>query len=163
MSRLDSAILRLTAQRACIDRAAILIHDLPGPVLEFGLGNGRTYDHLRVRLPDREIFVFEREVAAHPDCIPDEAHLVLGDFRDTVEGALARLPDRAALAHCDIGSGNVAASRALGAWLAEPLARLLKPGAVVISDQPLPISGAEPLDMPDDLPAGRLTFLRMSS
>ncbi|MGH6887075.1 MAG: class I SAM-dependent methyltransferase, partial [Geminicoccales bacterium] len=47
MSRLDSFIRRLEAQRACLDLAAARIADLPGPVLELGLGNGRTYDHLR--------------------------------------------------------------------------------------------------------------------
>ena len=58
MSRLDSFIRRLEAQRACLEYAAGQIRDLPGPVLELGLGNGRTYDHLRELLPEREIFVF---------------------------------------------------------------------------------------------------------
>jgi hypothetical protein len=84
MSRLDSVIRRLQAQRACLARAAALIRDLPGPVLELGLGNGRTYDHLRETLPAREIFVFEREVAAHPDCVPPADHLLLGDIHDTL-------------------------------------------------------------------------------
>ncbi len=74
MSRLDSAIRRLQAQRACLDAAAALVAGLPGPVLELGLGNGRTYDHLREILPAREIFVFERRIAAHPASIPDERH-----------------------------------------------------------------------------------------
>ncbi len=87
MSRLDSVIRRLRAQRACLQRAAEMIRDLPGPVLELGLGNGRTYDHLRQTLPDREIFVFEREVAADPDCVPDAAHLLLGDIRETLPAA----------------------------------------------------------------------------
>jgi hypothetical protein len=65
MSRLDSFIRRVQAQRACLDRAAELIADVPGPVLELGLGNGRTYDHLREQLPARRIFVFERLVQAH--------------------------------------------------------------------------------------------------
>ena len=46
MSRLDSVIRRLRAQQACLERAAALIRGLPGPVFEWGLGNGRTYDHL---------------------------------------------------------------------------------------------------------------------
>ena len=82
MSRLDSFIRRLEAQR--VSRyAAAQIRGMAGPVLELGLGNGRTYDHLRELLPEREIFVFEREVKAHPDCIPDAAHLILGDVRTT--------------------------------------------------------------------------------
>ena len=67
MSRLDSFIRRLEAQRACLDRAAALVAGLAGPVLELGLGNGRTYDHLRALLPGRDIFVFERAVSAHPE------------------------------------------------------------------------------------------------
>ena len=63
MSRLDSFIRRVSAQRDCLNAAADLIRDVPGPVLEFGLGNGRTYDHLRSLLPERTIFVFERQVA----------------------------------------------------------------------------------------------------
>ena len=102
MSRLDSAIRRLTAQRSCLEHAAALVADLPGPILELGLGNGRTYDHLCEMLPDREIFVFERKVAAHPDCVPDESHLLLGDFLDTLPQALDRVGRPAALAHADI-------------------------------------------------------------
>ena len=74
MSRLDSFIRRLKAQRACLTHAAQAIGNDEGTVLELGLGNGRTYDHLRECLPERDIFVFEREVRAHPDCIPDTDH-----------------------------------------------------------------------------------------
>ena len=54
MSRLDSFIRRLEAQRACLNRAADTIRGIDGIVLELGLGNGRTYDHLRALFPDRE-------------------------------------------------------------------------------------------------------------
>ena len=64
MSRLDSFIRRMQGQRDCLNRAAELIAGIPGPVLELGLGNGRTYDHLKEILPDREIFVFDRRIAA---------------------------------------------------------------------------------------------------
>src|SRR6202022_2543720 len=47
VSRLDSFIRRLKAQRACLDLAAGLVRGLDGEILELGLGNGRTYDHLR--------------------------------------------------------------------------------------------------------------------
>ena len=87
MSRLDSVIRRLRAQRDCLDVSVRLVADVPGPVLEFGLGNGRTYDHLRTLFPDREIFVFDRRIAAHPDCVPDAAHMLLGDFDDIIFGA----------------------------------------------------------------------------
>ena len=80
MSRLDTFIRRLQAQRLCLDVLAERLQGLPGPVLELGLGNGRTYDHLRERFPGRAIFVFDRQVAAHPDCIPPAEQLRLGDL-----------------------------------------------------------------------------------
>lgn len=147
MSRLDSFIRRLEAQRACLGLAAAMIRALPGPVLELGLGNGRTYDHLRELLPEREIFVFEREVNAHPDCIPDAAHLILGDVRATLPQAYGWLPEPAALAHSDVGTGDAARNAELAAWLADALPPLLAPGAWVVSDQPLrsPALVAQPL------------------
>ena len=42
MTRLDEFIVRMQAQRACIDDAAARTAGRPGPVLELGLGNGRT-------------------------------------------------------------------------------------------------------------------------
>jgi hypothetical protein len=135
MSRLDSFIRRLEAQRACLEYAAAQIRDLRGPVLELGLGNGRTYDHLRELLPEREIFVFERAVNAHPDCIPDPAHLILGDVRATLPRARQRLPGPAALAHLDVGTGDAARNAELAAWLSHALPHLLAPGAWVASDQ----------------------------
>lgn len=137
MSRLDSFIRRLEAQRACLDMAAGAIADLPGTVLELGLGNGRTYDHLRSLLPVREIVVFEREVRAHPDCIPDDEHLVLGSIEKTLPGYGARRAREAALVHSDIGTGDADRNRRLAAWLSETLPPLLTPGAWVVADQPL--------------------------
>ena len=150
MSRLDSFIRRLEAQRACLDLAARQIADLRGPVLEVGLGNGRTYDHLRERLPLREIFVFERDVRAHPSCLPDPAHLLLGDLHDTLPDARRRLPGLAALAHADIGNGDALATAQLAGWLAAALPALLANGAWVVADQPL----EERTLVPQALPAG---------
>jgi S-adenosyl-L-methionine methyltransferase len=137
MSRLDIVIRRLEAQRACLNLAAKELHDLPGAVLELGLGNGRSYDHLREILPDREIFVFDREVASHPDCRPDPAHLFLGELSATLPDALSRLPGKAALAHCDLGTWNAEANARLARWLAGALPPLLLDDAFVASDQPL--------------------------
>ena len=128
MSRLDSAIRRLKAQRACLDLAARLIRDIPGPVVELGLGNGRTYDHLRQVLPDRDIFAFDRQLDAHPDCVPGAAHLVLGDFANTLPDALQRIGARAALIHADTGTGEAARNARLAAWLAPRLMALAAPG-----------------------------------
>ena len=160
MSRLDSAIRRLQAQRSCLDAAAALVAGLPGPVLELGLGNGRTYDHLREILPAREIFVFERQVAAHPASVPDERHLILGDFRHTLKQAMDRLPAGAALAHADIGTGEAAHNARLAAAIAAPLAALMAPGGVIVADQDLGAAAGTPLALPDGVPAGRYFLYR---
>ncbi len=160
MSRLDSAIRRLQAQRACLDHAAALIADRDGIILEFGLGNGRTYDHLRGLFPERDIYVFERAVRAHPDCIPDADHLFEGDFFDTLPTAIARLGATAVLAHCDIGSGDAAESAALAAALASAMAPLLAPGAVVMSDLAMGTTRLATLDLPDGVDEGRYFLYR---
>jgi hypothetical protein len=161
VSRLDSFIRRLEAQRACLDRAAVLIDDIAGPVLEFGLGNGRTFDHLRQILPGRDIFVFEREIAAHPDCVPAADRLILGDVRETLPASRARLPAGAALAHLDIGTGEAAASRALAAWLAPLIAPLMRVGAIVVSESPLEMPDWRAVDLPAGVAAGRYHLYRV--
>ncbi len=160
MSRLDSFIRRAVAQRDCLADAARRTAQLDGPVIELGLGNGRTYDHLRHLLPEREIFVFERRVAAHPDCVPNEAHLLLGDFRQTIPGAMARLGALAALLHGDVGSGNAAKNAELAAWLGPAIQTLLAPGAVVIFDQELNCAGLNPLELPASVDGGRYFMYR---
>jgi hypothetical protein len=161
VSRLDSFIRRLAAQRASLDLAARLVAELPGPVLELGLGQGRTYDHLRSLLPGREMFVFERAASLPPELLPDAAHLILGDFRDSLAAAAARIGAPAALAHCDIGSGDAAASRALAAAVAPLLAPLMAPGAIVLGDQPMAQPGWTALPLPSGVAIGRYHLYRV--
>jgi hypothetical protein len=159
-SRLDSFIRRLRAQRACLDHAAGLIADLAGPALELGLGNGRTYDHLRRRLAGREIFVFERRPDPHPECIPDPAHLIIGDLEETLVRARGLLPAPAALAHSDIGSGDAAANARVAARIAALLPALLRPGAIVVSDQELNSGALVSLALPPRVARGRYFLYR---
>jgi hypothetical protein len=164
MSRLDSAIRRLQAQRACLDHVCRLIAgpDSPvaGPVLEVGLGNGRTYDHLRQSLPGRPIYAFDRQVAAHPDCVPEAPFLLLGDFRDSLPAARTQIGTPAALIHADTGTGDEAASRSLAETIAGDLVALLAPGGILASDQPLTRPELEPLPLPEGVPAGRYYLYR---
>ena len=160
MSRLDSFIRRLEAQRACLDSAAQLIDGVPGNVLEFGLGNGRTYDHLRDRLRGRDIYVFERQVAAHPDCIPPADRLFLGDFLASLPKAIAQLGRETALANLDIGSGDEAASQRLAHAMIPFVLQLLKPGAILISDQPVADPQLEALNLPAGIKPGRYFLQR---
>ena len=155
MSRLDSFIRRLEAQRACLDNAAQLIDALPGNILEFGLGNGRTYDHLREKLRARDIYVFERQVAAHPDCIPPADRLFLGDFLTALPKAITQLGQETALANLDIGSSDDAASRLLATQMTPFVLQLLKPGGVLISDQPVADTALEAVALPAGIRPGR--------
>ena len=160
MSRLDSFLRRLEAQRACLDHAARLIDGVSGPVIELGLGNGRTYDHLRALFPDRAIYAFDRRDAADPAAAPDRAHLVLGEFAETVPVALARIGAPAAFAHCDFGSGWAERVTALARLLTVALPPILAPGALVVSDQALDDRRLEPLPPPPGVEPGRYHLYR---
>jgi S-adenosyl-L-methionine methyltransferase len=160
VSRLDSFIRRLEAQRACLHMAAGLVQGLEGPALELGLGNGRTYDHLRELCPDRQIYVCERQVAAHPDCLPPPELLLLGDMRDTLQAARGRLEGRVVLAHLDPASGDAAASRALAAELAPLIVPLLCLGAVLVSEPAISAAELAPLALPEGVAAGRYNLYR---
>ena len=160
MSRLDSFIRRLEAQRACLDLAAHLVRELDGDVLELGLGNGRTYDHLRQLFPDRKIYVFDRRVAAHPDCVPPAELLLLGDMRDTLQTASELLGSRVALAHLDPATGDGAASRALAAELAPLIMPLVRPGGMLVSEPAIVRDELSPVPLPESVAPGRYNLYR---
>jgi hypothetical protein len=163
VSRLDSFIRRLEAQRACLDLAANLVRDIDGDVLELGLGNGRTYDHLRELFPDRKIYVCERSVAAHPDCLPPSELLFLGDMRDTLRTARERLASRIAVAHLDPGTGDVAASRALAGEVAPLIVSLLRLEGIVVSEPSLSVAEFSALPLPKGVHPGRYHLYRRVS
>jgi hypothetical protein len=125
-----------------------LLGDRPGPVLELGLGNGRTFDHLREKLGSARIFVFERDPKPHPACWPDPGHLIVGPIERTLEAAHARFEGRAVLVHADLGTGDPERNARLARWLAAVLPALLAEGAIVASDQKLESPALEPLPPP---------------
>ena len=161
MSRLDSAIRRFEAQRACLNRAINLTMSVPGPIFELGLGNGRTYDHLREQASDRRIIVFECKPNPHPDCWPPEDDLIEGDFETALPQALAVARAKAALVHADMGNGDKPETQALARRLVPLLQPLLAPGAVVVSDERLDIPGGTPLPLPESVAEDRYFMLRM--
>ena len=160
MSRLDSFIRRLEAQRACLEMAAELVGGLDGDVLELGLGNGRTYDHLRNLFPDRKVYVCERTIAAHPDCIPPAGLLFLGDMRETLPMARPRLSDRVALAHLDAGNGDTPAGKALAECLTPLIIPLLRLDGVLVSEPAVAADALSPLPLPPGIEAGRYNLYR---
>ena len=160
MSRLDSFLRRLLAQRDCLDNAIRLLRDCPGVVFELGLGNGRTYDHLREHCAGREVFVFERQVGAHPECIPDAEHLFEGRVEETLVAARDRFAGRVALAHADLGSGHPDVDARTSALISNALPPLMAPGGIIVSDQELSIAGAELLPLPAGVQSGRYFMYR---
>lgn len=162
LSRLDSFIRRLSAQRSCLNRSFEMIKNLDGPVIELGLGNGRTFDHLRVNLPDRRIVVFERQPNAHPTCTPASEDLVIGSLQATLPLAMERLGEPAALLHSDIGCGVAEIDRAIANLISACLPDLVKDGGIVLSDQRLECEGFTVIPLPSEVADGRYTFLQKS-
>ncbi|MDQ0511798.1 class I SAM-dependent methyltransferase [Ancylobacter amanitiformis] len=113
LSRLEKTLFRLQAQHACLAHAFAAIASRPGPVVELGLGLGRTFDHLRRHLPEREIHVFDRVNGAYEDCQPDPALLHLGEIEETVPALAGRLAGRVVLANADLGSHDRDCNRQL--------------------------------------------------
>jgi hypothetical protein len=159
LSRLESFIRRLEAQRACLDFSIGSL--VPGAVLELGLGNGRSFDHLRERLGgSRTIYALDRQLAAHPGCVPKE--LLLGEFSDTLPELARRIGRAVALVHADTGSGDEAASRAQAVALPALLEPLLVHSALVVSDQDMQPPWA-PVPLPPGVAPGRYFIWRRSA
>ena len=157
MSRLDSMLRRLTAQRDGLNWAVDQTADLQGDALDMGLGNGRTYDHLREILPQRRIWVIDRQLQCHPSCVPPEEDFLQGEAEDMLN-QLADLNRPVALAHYDFGFGVKEKDVAEAARLSPMIAAVMAPGGVIVSGQPL--VGFEPLDGPGGIPEGRYFFYR---
>lgn len=157
MSRLESMRRRLTAQIDGINWATCEIATLKGDILELGLGNGRTYDHLREKLPDRRIWVIDRVLQPHPSCIPPEEDFLQGEATDML-AELARKKTQIALAHYDFGYGVKDKDVAEGALLSPLIAALMVPGGLVVSQQPL--TGFKQIAGPDTIDPERYLFYR---
>lgn len=137
MSRLESMRRRLTAQIDGLNWAAADIAPREGDVVELGLGNGRTYDHLREVMPERRIWVVDRQMQAHSSCVPPARDYLEGDaiamLRRIVDGGHSVI-----LAHYDLSKGVPEEDAAQAASIAPLLERLVTPGGLVISGQELP-------------------------
>jgi hypothetical protein len=155
MSRLDSFIARMQAQRDCLNFLKPAVDAVAGPILEVGLGNGRTYDHLRDLFPGRDIYVFERKVAAHPDCIPPDDRLFLGEARESIPRAAKQLGAVAALIHTDLGTGDHAANVEMGKWLGPALDMLAGRGGWILANQPLAVARWQRQSEPPGVPKDR--------
>ncbi|SFA92173.1 S-adenosyl-L-methionine methyltransferase [Rhizobium sp. NFR07] len=131
MSRLDTFISRMSAQRDILNHVA---HDLglppEGAILEVGLGNGRTYSHLRQLFPDRRIVAFDRALNAHRTTLPQGDDFVLGEINETGRNFAG---SEAALVHADIGTGYPESEAVIMSWLPQIVADMLQSGGVAVS------------------------------
>jgi hypothetical protein len=157
MSRLDSFIRRLTAQRDILNAIVDLVQEIDGPVLEFGLGNGRTYDHLREHFPDRRIVAFDREVRSYSSSTPPAENMVTGEIR---ESGQAFIGIGAALAHADIGTGHDEIDAVTLTWLPQLMVGVLAKGGVAVSGLPIERPELEPLPLPSGIKEGRYYLYR---
>jgi hypothetical protein len=155
VSRLERHRNRIEAQLACLDEAIRLIAGRPGPVVELGLGKGRSYDHLVERLPGRRVWAFDRKLTCDPAIVRDHGLLVLGDFRDTLATAVERIGERAILIHADFGSEQPDRDAELARFLGPALEPVLARGGILVSDRALELADAAPLPLPAGIPAGR--------
>jgi trans-aconitate methyltransferase len=155
VSRLDSFIRRMRAQRAVLEAAAVLVADRPGPVVDLGLGAGRTFDHLVALFPERPVFAFDSFIQAALPVLPAPERLVIGDIRETLPLALPRLGAPAALVHNDLGSADPVTNAAVAAWLAPAILAVARPDAIVVSSFPLPFPRARLLPLPAEVPPHR--------
>ncbi|AGS24663.1 class I SAM-dependent methyltransferase [Rhizobium etli] len=157
MSRLDSFIRRLTAQRDILNAITNLVEDIEGPVLEFGLGNGRTYDHLREKFPGRRIIAFDWEVRSYSASTPEPQDMVTGNIRDSGQ---AFLGIGAALAHADIGTGHDEIDAVTLTWLPQLMAGVLAPNGIAVSGLPLEHPDLTALPLPEGIKEGRYFLYR---
>lgn len=149
LTRLEKTLYRLEAQHACLRWAFEQIADRDGPVFEIGLGHGRTFNHMRHHLESRDIYVFERDVGAYPDCMPDDDHLIVGEIAETLPAAGSRFKGQVVLANSDVGSFDKDNNRMMAGLISQHLPASLAPGAIVLSDLPLDIPGCQPVPLPD--------------
>ena len=131
MSRLESFRRRLTAQIDGLNWAMDAVRDVPGDVLDLGLGNGRTYDHLRA-YSGKRVWVVDRVLQCHPSSVPPAEDFLQGDA-DVMMQRLVDQDVRLALIHSDLGTGDKASSAQLHLDLSPLIAALLAPGGVGVA------------------------------
>jgi len=158
MSRLDSMLRRFTAQRDGLNWSADHIAALEGDILDMGLGNGRTYDHLRELFPNRRVWVIDRVLKCHPSCVPPAEDFLQGEAEPMLE-KLAASGHKIALAHYDFGFGVKEKDVVEAARLSPLIARVMQPNGLIISGQPL--VGLTPIAGPQGIPKDRYHFYHL--
>lgn len=154
-SRLERMIARLTTQRDLLNHVAGRLIAIQGPILEIGLGKGRTFSHLRNLYPDRKIWAFDFEVHAPSHSRPDDSDIFLGDFRQSLVSCWGRIDARPAFIHADIGTESRKADAELASFVGKTVAPYLAPGGYLLGDRDMTADGLIAVETPDtQLPNG---------
>mgnify|MGYP000008756045 CR=1 FL=1 len=159
-TRLDLFIDRMVSQRACLDHGIRETASLSGPVFELGLGNGRTYHHMKHNITGRDLFVFERAVASHPDSTPPEDLTILGDVRETLPAALERFGATASLIHADLGGHNREKNDAFARLISPLVEPLLAVGGLMVSSDRMYFDALREMPLPPKAVQGRCFIYR---
>ena len=163
MSRLDVFIDRMVSQRTCLDFAIAQTAHLTGPVFELGLGNGRTFDHVREYVEGREIFVFERAIASNPASTPTEDQIILGDVRDTLPAALRRFGPTASLVHADLGGHNLQRNDEFARFVSPLIEPVLAVAGLMVSSDRMYFEALEEMELPEGAVPGRCFIYRRNA
>ncbi len=136
MSRLNSMMRRLAAQADGLEWGNTMVDSLSGDFLDMGLGNGRTYDHIREIAPNRRIWVIDRALNCHHSCVPPKEDFLQGEAEEMLR-KMAADGTKVALAHYDFGFGDKDKDVAEAARLSAFIKEIMLPGGVLVSGQPL--------------------------
>jgi len=108
---------------------------------------------MRHIMAERDIFVFERAIASHPDSTPPQDMVLLGDVFDTLPAAHVRFGATAALIHADLGGHDATKNDIFAQKISPFVEPLLAVGGLMVAsdrmyfenlvEQPLP-AGAVP-------------------
>lgn len=153
LSRLERNVLRLQSCVACLDYALAETAELGGVIFELGLGNGRSYHHLKLRRPGWDIYVFEFDVCPHPDSMPDPDHLIAGDILEKLPAMADRFAGQVTLVHADLGGADAEANARLAAAVAPHLRRAMHPEGLIVTSTPFP--GFAEVPTPEGAVAGK--------
>jgi hypothetical protein len=160
LTRLEKVLYRLEAQHVCFAWAFSQIEHQSGVVFEIGLGLGRTFNHMRHHMPEREIIVFERKVNAYPDCMPKVDELIIGEVAETLPAMAQKYAGQVVLAHSDIGSFDKEMNKEMSELMSANLLPCLAPGGIIMSDLPLSVPETEELPLPEGARPGRYYLYR---
>ncbi len=163
MSKLESFIRRMQAQIDVIEVARQHLEDVPGVIFELGLGNGRSFDHLREHFPGRDIYVFEDRVRTAPEYTPDDEHLMLGDVVETFPKAVERFKGQVALVHCDVGTADQEYNQLLANMVGTEVLPALCENAIVMSHKDLETTTLDVVPLPDTIYPGRYFLYKNTS